>query len=126
MPSPSLRLIPLILRVGLGFVWIYEGLVPKFLVSPGQEVEIVARSHLVPFDARAFVTGLGVVEVILGLALWMGLCVKWVAAVQLFLLIAFTLGLAVNVSRSCLWTRLGGVSKNVGLMAATLCLYLLS
>jgi uncharacterized membrane protein YphA (DoxX/SURF4 family) len=125
MPSPSIRLIPLILRVGLGFVWIYEGLVPKFLVSPGQEVEIVARSHLVPFDARAFVMGLGVVEVILGLALWMGLCVKWVAAVQLVLLIAFTLGLTVT-SPELLVDPLGGVSKNVGLMAATLCLYLLS
>lgn len=125
MPSPSLRLIPLILRVGLGFVWIYEGLVPKFLVSPAQEVEFVARSHLVPFDARAFVTGLGVVEVILGLALWMGLCVKWVAAVQLVLLIVFTLSLAAT-SPQFLLDPLGGISKNVGLIAATVCLYLVS
>ncbi len=125
MPSPSLRLIPLILRVGLGFVWIYEGLVPKFLVSPAQEVEIVARSHLVPFDARAFVTGLGVVEVILGLALWMGLCVKWVTAVQLFLLMVFTLSLAATAPQFLL-DPLGGISKNVGLIAATVCLYLLS
>ena len=125
MPSPSIRLIPLILRVGLGFVWVYEGLVPKFLVSPARGVELVARSHLVPFDPHTFVAGLGVVEVILGLALWMGLGVKWVAAIQLVLLIAFTLGLAVT-SPQLLVEPLGGVTKNVGLMAATLCLYLLS
>ncbi len=125
MPSRSVRLIPLILRTGLGFVWTYEGLVPKFLFSPSQEIEIVARSHLVPFDARAFVTGLGAVEVILGLALWAGLRVKWVAAVQLVLLVAFTLGLAIT-SPQLLLDPLGGISKNVGLMAATLCLYLLS
>ena len=125
MPSPSVRLIPLILRVGLGFVWIYEGLIPKFFFSPNQEIEIVARSHLVPFDARAFVLGLGVVEVILGLALWIGVGVKWVAAVQLALLVVFTLSLAAT-SPQFLLDPLGGISKNVGLMAATLCLYLLS
>ncbi len=125
MPSRSVRLIPLILRTGLGFVWTYEGLVPKFLFSPSQAVEIVARSHLVPFHSHAFVLGLGVVEVILGLALWAGVCVKWVSAVQLALLIVFTAALAVT-SPALLADPLGGVSKNVGLMAATLCLFLLS
>lgn len=40
--------VPLLLRVGLGVVWVYEGLVPKLLAPSPDLLSLVARFQPLP------------------------------------------------------------------------------
>lgn len=116
--------VPLLLRVGVGAVWIYEGLVPKLLAPGPTLLDLAARWQPFPGAPAAFVRAAGVVEILLGLLLIRGWMVRSVAAVQGGLLLLFAAGLAV-VMPQALADPMGAVSKNVPLFAACLCLVLL-
>lgn len=70
--------IPL-LRVALGVVYVWFGALKVFGVSPIADLVAAMLPFLPPHVA---VVGMGVAEVVLGLALVFGVLVPWVAAIQ--------------------------------------------
>jgi len=121
-PAWTARAIPLILRLGLGFVWIYEGIVPKWFYLSPAEIEIVARTRLVPFHIPIFLKLMGLTETVLGCTILAGLWVRGLAALQVGLLSAFT-AIVGWTSPHYLVDPLGGLSKNLGLLGGALALY---
>lgn len=115
--------VPLLLRVGIGAVWVYEGLVPKLLAPNPELLRFVARWQPFPGDPAAFLKAAGVFEILLGLLMIRGWMVRSVATVQCGLLLCFTVGLAALLPQALVYPT-GAVSKNVALLAATLCLLL--
>ncbi|OGB99958.1 MAG: hypothetical protein A3G35_15590 [candidate division NC10 bacterium RIFCSPLOWO2_12_FULL_66_18] len=116
--------VPLLLRVGLGAVWVYEGLVPKLLTPSPELLALVARFQPLPGNPGAFLKAVGVFEILLGLLLIRGWMIRSVAAVQCALLVVFTIGIGAAVPHALVQPT-GAVSKNVALLAASLCLVFL-
>ena len=121
---PDQGQVPLLLRVGAGAVWLYEGLVPKLLAPDPTLLNLIARWQPFPGGPAAFLRAAGVFEILLGLLLIRGWMVRSVAAVQCALLVFFTTGL-VAVMPQALAHPMGAASKNVTLLAISLCLVFL-
>lgn len=116
--------VPLLLRVGIGAVWVYEGLVGKLLRPNPVLAALLARALALPGDPAALLRGLGAFECVLGLLLLRGWLVRSTAAVQCGLLLAFSLLDGVAAPQSLL-SPMGAISKNAALFAAGLSLILL-
>jgi uncharacterized membrane protein YphA (DoxX/SURF4 family)/demethoxyubiquinone hydroxylase (CLK1/Coq7/Cat5 family) len=116
------RAIPLLLRFGLGFMWIYEGILPKWLFPTAAEIEVIVRSGLVPFHIPTFLGLLGIAEAALGLTILAGLWIRGFAVLQVMLLSTFT-AIIGWTSPSYLVDALGGLWKNLGLLGGALALY---
>lgn len=56
------------LRIAMALPWITEGLLPKVLFQQASELEVVRASGLVPMDPALFLRGLGVAQILSGLA----------------------------------------------------------
>jgi len=112
----------LILRLGLGLMWLYEGLVLKWLLPTPPEVELLARSGLVPAQVPAFVHALGVVETVLGLSVLAGLWVRRLAVLQVGLLAILTLLLGWRPPTEVLDLP-GGLSRHLAVIGCALVLY---
>lgn len=122
-PSRQERRLALLLRMGLGLMWLHEGLVLKWLVAPPVEASLLARTGLVPAAAvAAFVRGLGVLEAALGLAVLLGLAVRRLAVLQVGLL-AGTLLLLGATSPDDLARVSGGLSRHLAMIGCALVLY---
>jgi uncharacterized membrane protein YphA (DoxX/SURF4 family) len=65
----KLGTIKVISRVALGLVWLYEGLVPKILYVPSEELDLVGRSGLVWRSPEFTLQLLGLAQI--GLGLWL-------------------------------------------------------
>jgi uncharacterized membrane protein YphA (DoxX/SURF4 family) len=90
--DPYTRYAPTVIRVGLGVVFVYLGLVEK-LLRPGRTLGVVAKYDLtavVPVDPGAWVLGAGLAEIALGTLLIAGLLTRGVAAAA-FLVFTLTL-----------------------------------
>jgi uncharacterized membrane protein YphA (DoxX/SURF4 family)/demethoxyubiquinone hydroxylase (CLK1/Coq7/Cat5 family) len=116
------RVVPLLLRVGLGVMWLYEGLVPKWFWPSPAEVEIVARTGLIPLHGPLFLRLLGLVEATVGLSVLAGLWTRGMAVLQVGLLGAFT-GIVGWTSVVYLADPLGTLSRNLALVGSALALY---
>jgi uncharacterized membrane protein YphA (DoxX/SURF4 family) len=122
-PSRQERRLALLLRVGLGLMWLHEGLVLKWLVAPLVEAPLLARSGLVPAAAAVgFVRGIGLVEAALGLAVLLGVAVRRLAVLQVGLL-AGTLLLLGATSPDDLARASGGLSRHLAMLGCALVLY---
>nr|WP_299267855.1 DoxX family protein [Halorientalis sp.] len=89
---PYARYAPTVIRVGLGVVFVYLGLVEK-LLRPGRTLSVVAKYDLtavIPVDPGAWVLGAGLAEIALGTLLIAGLLTRGVAAAAF---VVFTLTL---------------------------------
>jgi uncharacterized membrane protein YphA (DoxX/SURF4 family) len=114
--------IPILLRLGLAFLWVYEGLILKFLLRDPASLVIVARTGMVPAHIPRFLDLLGGMEIALGLAMLIGLWVRELAVLQVALLTAFT-AIVGWTSPGCLSDPLGGLVKNVAVIGCALALY---
>jgi demethoxyubiquinone hydroxylase (CLK1/Coq7/Cat5 family)/uncharacterized membrane protein YphA (DoxX/SURF4 family) len=103
-------------------VWIYEGILPKWLFPGSAEVEIVARTGLVAYHIPIFLKLLGLGEAALGCTILAGLWVRGLAILQVGLLSVFT-AIIGWTSPHYLVDPLGGLSKNLGLLGGVLALY---
>ena len=119
---PPAWVVPLILRVGLGVMWLYEGLVPKWLWPSQAEVEIVARTGMIPVHIPLFLRLLGCAEAALGLMVLVGLGTRGMAVLQVGLLGVFT-AIVGWTSPAYLADPLGTLSKNLALVGSALALY---
>ncbi|HWU39776.1 MAG TPA: demethoxyubiquinone hydroxylase family protein [Candidatus Acidoferrum sp.] len=114
--------VPMILRLGLGFMWIYEGIVFLWFSPSPAAVEIVARSRLVPLHIPTFLRLLGLVEIGLAGAILAGLWIRGLAVLQVGLLSAFT-AIVGWTSPQYLIDPLGSLARNLGLLSGVLALY---
>jgi len=120
--SWRVRMVPLVLRLGLGFTWVYAGILPKWLFPSVEGVEIVARTGLVSLQVPMFLKLLGAIEAALGLTILAGLWVRGMAVLQVGLLTAFT-AIIGYTSPDYLVDPLGGLANNLGLLGAALVLH---
>ena len=63
------RAVRIACRVSLGFVWLYEGLVPKVLFVRADQIELVERSGLYFGEPETFLQLLGIAQA--AFALWL-------------------------------------------------------
>jgi uncharacterized membrane protein YphA (DoxX/SURF4 family) len=126
-PELSLRLwlVKVIDRVFLGLVWVCEGLVPKLLfVSPG-EIELVRRSGWFWPAPLTTLHTLGAAEILAGLWLIFGRGER-LSVLLASLAMTFLASLVAITDPAALANPLGGLSKNLGLLAAALAVWMLS
>lgn len=111
--------IPLLLRIGLGFIFFWSGL--SKIVSPesaigvctnrAEAIDLVSSLYWLPFDPESFVWVQSYLELVLGATLLLGIWVRLSALVSaLVFLLFFTL-----LPFSLVW-------KNIGLLGAALSL----
>lgn len=118
LPTPPvLHRLKLVCRWSLGFVWIWEGLVPKILGPTEMQRHLVIESGLFWPDPDRFLVGLGIAMIAFGIVL----CVGWferiavlVASVAMTILIF----LVVGFRPESLFDMHGGIAKDACLYAA--------
>lgn len=106
--------VKLIARLSLGFIWIYQGLVPKLLGASPLEHEIVERSGLYLRTPELTMGLIGIFEIALGLWLVSGCRERWASLVTSVFLIVLSI-LVLFVEPSLLIGPFGGIVKNVAL-----------
>lgn len=92
---PLLHALKVTTRVAVGFVWLWEGLVPKILRVTPPEIEMVARSGIWWGSPEATIRWLGVAMMIAGVILisgWMERLAQLVATASVLVLIALVIG----------------------------------
>jgi uncharacterized membrane protein YphA (DoxX/SURF4 family) len=114
-----------IARTALGLVWVYEGLVPKLLYTTRGEIDLVERSGLYWPTPAATLYSLGVGEILGGIWLLTGRAERVAAGISLGLLLVVGTLCAIY-EPGLLHHPYGGMSKNLGLIACALIVYLLS
>lgn len=110
------RVIKVVARTALGFVWVYQGVVPKLFGAAPLEHDIVERTGLYLVSTTFSMRLIGVFEVGLGIWLLSGWRERWAAATTT----GFMLVLAVVVvieEPALLVGPFGGIVKNVALVA---------
>ena len=124
--SSAIRNAKLALRLGLGFIWVYEGLVPKLLVPlTGLEKDVVAASGLVPNGiVEPFLHLLGVLEIVLGILVMVGIQTRALCIVQAAVVGFFTVVIPFT-HPTILAHPFGLLSKNVPILGAIVALWFL-
>jgi uncharacterized membrane protein YphA (DoxX/SURF4 family) len=126
-PELSFRLwlLKVLARSALAFTWMYEGLVPKLLVQRAAEIALVRDSHLAVGSPSQTLAALGAVEIAFGLWLASGRGERAAAALSTIAVAGLT-ALAGWVRPEAFADPLGGLSKNAGLLACGITVWLLS
>lgn len=118
------------LQLGLGFIWIYEGLVPKWIRPITEfEQEIVAASGLVPnnlFPIEPFLHVLGVLEAVLGVLVLLGVWQRPLCVLQAAIIGAFTIVIPLTAPPAILAHPFGLLTKNVPILGAIIALWFLA
>ncbi|RPJ52218.1 MAG: hypothetical protein EHM23_33160, partial [Acidobacteria bacterium] len=112
-------------RSALGLVFAYEGLVPKILALPKDELLLVEQSKLYVWTPNVTLGILGAGEILLGLCLLVGWAEKLTAGLAGVVVIALAV-LVASLQPEVLADPLGGISKNAALLACALVVLLLS
>ncbi|MEM1059364.1 MAG: DoxX-like family protein [Verrucomicrobiota bacterium] len=116
MTSSTLPTVKTTARLALGFIWIYQGLVPKVLSAVPLEYEIVARSGVFLISPAVTMPWLGMLEILLGLWLVCGYRERLACAVTTALLFGMTVAVVI-LEPALLIGPFGGIAKNVALFA---------
>lgn len=110
-----------VLRIGMATIWITEGLFPKILFQQSWERDIVAGSHLVPFDPGVFLILMGIAEIVSGVLLLVPVSrriAQAVMGVQLAALVV--LPILVTIQDPSVWVHpFGPMIKNVPIIMGT-------
>jgi len=120
-PETSFRLwlLKVVARCALALTWIYEGLIPKILIQRADEIALVQHAGLYWRTPSVTLAALGFAEIGFGLWLLSGRFEK-VAAILSTLGIISLATLVTSVRPVVLADPLGGISKNLGLLACGL------
>jgi hypothetical protein len=116
MNSKSLYHLKLVCRWSLGFVWIWEGLVPKILAPTAMQRDLVVASGLYWPDPDRFLIGLGAAMIVAGIIIgvgWMERAAVLTASVAMTILVFLVVG---NHPES-LQDLHGGIAKDACLYA---------
>lgn len=122
--TPAASRGPLLLRMSLAAVWLWEGVGPKLLLVQAEELRVLTHLGLARDQAVVLVHAAGVAEVLIGLLTLTlrGRAAWWLLSASLGLLLVLP-GL-VTLSQPELWLHpFGPLTKNVVLVAATYVLW---
>lgn len=112
-------------RLALGFCWIYEGLIPKILFVAPSEIDLVQHSNVFIGSAKETLFALGIVEIMFGIWLLCGKSERLAASVTTLFMIALSVLVLINEPNH-LFDPMGGISKNIALIACALTVWLLA
>jgi uncharacterized protein YbjT (DUF2867 family) len=106
------------LRLAIAFIWLTTGLVSAF-ISAGEGFSLLRQIGITGRMADLALNGTSLLEIALGLGTAIGWRVRWLGAIQLWLMLGFMLILTAGMPQ--LWLHpFGPLTKNVPLIAATL------
>lgn len=111
-------------RISIGFVWLWEGLVPKMLLPSQLQFDMVRHSGLWIGSPEATLWWLGLAIFLYGILIVSGLWEKWVALVST-LAVLFLMILVIGTNPAALADPYGGLAKDACLIvnAALICLW---
>ena len=115
----------IICRLALGFVWLYEGLVPKLLFVRPDQIDLVRRSGLYFGTPEFFLQLLGVAQVVCALWLLAGFAERlavFIATVGMIVLIV----LVARANPAMLTDPYGALIKDLCLIACAFTVWSLS
>jgi uncharacterized membrane protein YphA (DoxX/SURF4 family) len=115
----------IICRLALGFVWLYEGLVPKLLFVRQDQIDLVQRSGLFIGTPEFFLQLLGVGQVVCGLWLLAGFAERlavFIATTGMVILIV----LVARANPAMLTDPYGALIKDLCLVACAFTVWSLS
>jgi uncharacterized membrane protein YphA (DoxX/SURF4 family) len=120
-PAVALRqsLIYGISRIGLAFIWIYHGLVPKLLFSSSDEAAMLVDAGISPENLTRTMTALGIAEVLFGLSLLYFWRARSLAVAACVLMVLALAGVAIN-SPHYLAAAFNPVTLNAAVIALSL------
>ena len=121
----QLHALKLAARFSVGFVWIYEGLVPKILRSSAQQVCMVQTSGWWWGSPEATLHWLGVAMIVAGLILMSGWLEK-LAQVVATLSVLVLMVLVATSYPPALYDPFGGLAKDACLFTCSAVVWLLS
>src|SRR5437763_1158384 len=126
-PETSLRLwlLKLVARCALALIWVYEGLISKILIQRADEIALVQHSGLYWSTPAHTLAALGLAEIAFGVWLLLGRFEKLAAILSTIGIIALAT-IVISVRPAVLADPLGGISKNLGLLACGLIVWGLS
>ncbi|MDB6074772.1 MAG: hypothetical protein JWO89_2412 [Verrucomicrobiaceae bacterium] len=125
IPNTQLHLLKVAARCAVGFVWFYEGLVPKILHVSASQVCMVQTSGWWWGSPLATLNWLGVAMMVAGLVLMIG----WFEKLAQFVATASVLVLIVLVIRNfppALYDPFGGLAKDACLFTCSAVVWMLS
>jgi len=107
------------LRTGLGLLWVATAIISAFVYPLDKSLAMVTGLGVTNAEATALVYGGAAVDGLLGLALLANIRPALVGALQIIVMLAFTLLATVAVPEA--WTDpLGPLTKNLAVLLATL------
>lgn len=119
------RLMHIIARVTVGFVWIYHGIVPKLVFQHADELAILHQAGVDEASAPAMVNWIGAAEVVIGLWVLIGFpSPRWPFLMTIVFGVGTTIGVMIQ-SPAFLIAAFNPMSLNVMLIALS-CIGLLS
>lgn len=107
----------IVCRWSLGFVWIWEGLVPKILGPTEMQHQLVQNSGLYWPDVRTWLIMLGAAMIVAGVILCIGWLERW-AALTASVAMTILIFLVVGNHPDSLKDLHGGIAKDACLYAA--------
>lgn len=110
--SRQRTLIHVVARSALGFVWLYQGLIPKLLAQHADELAMIQQGGISVAAAPLTLMVIGWSEVLMGLAMLVLIHHRWLFHLTIFLMIGATVSVAINSSQ-LLIAAFNPVSLNV-------------
>lgn len=120
--SPLDKYIPLILRIAIGFLWVWMAVVPKLILPQKGTMMTKMASWLIPFTIPLpiLTKGIAMFELALGVLLILGLFTRWVTLLMILMLVAIFIGLWPYVPQQGITSALAHLLlKDIPLAAAT-------
>ena len=99
-------------RAGVGFVWLYHGLIPKLIFHHADEYRLVAEAGLPESLWTSVVNAIGLAEIALGLIVLLNWRSRWPLGLTIILMALALLGVAIN-SPSCIVSAFNPLTLNV-------------
>ena len=116
-----LYLIRPFLRVAIALVWLWAGWVSVFLYPLSSSYQMLDQLGMPQVLMPVFLYGTSAIDVLLGLALFMGWHLRWVVYAQLIIILLYTA--VISVALPEYWLHpFGPIIKNIPLIVTTLIL----
>ena len=112
-------------RIALGLIWLYEGLVPKFLFLHADQVELVRRSGIWWHSPQGTLQVLGAAQAVVGCWLLSGIAERAAAAIATGWMCVLIILVARN-NPALLIDPYGALVKDLSLIASAYTVWILS
>jgi uncharacterized membrane protein YphA (DoxX/SURF4 family) len=121
----SAQVVKIVARVALGSVWLYQGVLPKLVLTVPLELDIVERIGLYVVSARWTLGAVGIVEALLGIWILSGFHERLSCVLATLMMLVLEV-LVVIEEPSLLIGPFGGLTKNLCLVACAWIVWYLS